>query len=564
MKLLSNKLALAAIAISILSAGCDQITFTDPEADPAQVESESTPEEQAEQPREYLAIGMPLGISTLDPTEVNEAHGLSAINMSGEGLYRQLPDGSHIEGVIANEPLLVEDNKLQFTIKDEAEWSDGSPVIAEDFVMAWRQLVDDGNRNYYGSIFNDVITNATEVQAGQKSPEELGVKAIDEKTLEITFTQAISNTKALKQLFSLPALYPVPSQFIPTIAEDSYGTASEKTLSNGPYTVDSWNEGWETWTFTKNPNYVNGQAYPTEQIFVQVTGDEEFAAEIYNLQVIDAYKSSEEQADSSANPLSTTYLMYNQYNSEEEMETPLANPEIRRIISQAIDKEELLNELGWEHQIANSLLPWGSSSTDAETVDADQLSHEFDQLLEENDYEALELTLSINESQAAMDLAEAIQKQVHEKIDGLSINIVVTRYDQQIDNIDDQAYDMAIRSKRTWNSQDPYQFYASYLTHNAMNDTGYSNAAYDALFEGKTTISDISDETYAQADAILAEDYAVTPLFNQLEKVTMRSEVVETSPFTETGNLYDFRNIRFNAGEKTVPLEPKNKEETEE
>lgn len=545
-------LAATTLLASLFIAGCDQISFTDPE-NPESV-SEKNEDDKPTLPRNYLAIALPQGIPTLNPSRVNDAFGLAAINMSGEGLYRLLPNGDIAEGIITDEPVKADANTLHYTIKEDAQWSNGLPVIAADFVLGWQTLVNSQESNYYGSILNGVVMNASAIQAKAADLNTLGVKAIDDKTLAVTLEKPIGDYPDLQQLFSFPALFPVPSQYLPTIDADKYGLTSGTTLSNGPYIINSWEKGWETWTFNKNYNFGDEAAYPTDQIFVQVAKSAEFAEQLYDQQAIDAFATQQSDAAGEAALLSTTYLQFNQYHTENETATPLADKTMRQILTQALNKQDLLTNLAWDYPVASAILPPALQESLAldlrapdQIVMSDQeLSAEFSRLLDEAGLEALQLELAIDESEEALALAQEIQSQLTAKIERLVVDIKVMRYDKLLNKINGQNYDLAIRTKSSFNTHDAGNFYASFMSENTMNDSGYANAAYDALMTQP-------DFNYQAAEKILADDFVVLPLFNKHFQFHSR-DVINASPMTQAGNLYDFRGITFAPGPQTIPL----------
>ncbi|MBR3296765.1 MAG: peptide ABC transporter substrate-binding protein, partial [Firmicutes bacterium] len=73
-----------------------------------------------------------------------------------------------------------------FKLRDDAVWSDGQPVKAQDFVYSWRRLVDPETASDYGYFLDGIVKNAAAIQAGEVAKEELGIEALDDKTLQIT------------------------------------------------------------------------------------------------------------------------------------------------------------------------------------------------------------------------------------------------------------------------------------------------------------------------------------------------------------------------------------------
>ena len=127
-------------------------------------------------------------IKTLDPQKNTDREGSDVINQLFEGLTGQDAKGAIIPG--AAESWTVSDDKKVYTFKlRDAKWSNGDPVTANDFVFAWRRLADPATASEY-AWFAELanIANAPEIVAGTKSPEELGIRAVDDHTVEVTLS----------------------------------------------------------------------------------------------------------------------------------------------------------------------------------------------------------------------------------------------------------------------------------------------------------------------------------------------------------------------------------------
>ena len=127
--------------------------------------------------------------SSLDPQIVEDVSGSDVIRDLFEGLMNQDADGNLIPGVATGYD--VSDDRLTYTfhLRDNAKWSDGKPVTAGDFVYGWRRLVDPATASpysWYGELM--AIEGVGAVMAGDAAPETLGVKAIDDLTLEVKLT----------------------------------------------------------------------------------------------------------------------------------------------------------------------------------------------------------------------------------------------------------------------------------------------------------------------------------------------------------------------------------------
>lgn len=169
--------------------------------------------------------------------EVSDRGSLTAINSVFEGLIDY--DGEEFVSSGA-ESYEVSDDSLVYTFKlrEDAVWVDSAgeevgKVTAEDYVYSWQMMADPENGAAYGYIFAGIVKNGTQIQNGEVPATELGVKAVDEYTLEVTTEVALPY---VLDVFAYPALKPFSKAAVEEFGED-YGMTPETTYYNGPYTI---------------------------------------------------------------------------------------------------------------------------------------------------------------------------------------------------------------------------------------------------------------------------------------------------------------------------------------
>ena len=121
-----------------------------------------------------------------------------------------------------------------FTLRDDIFWSDGVPVKAQDFVYAWQRVVNPDTASDYGYFLNDIVLNATAIQNGEMDPSELGIKALDDKTVEITLEAPCAYFLEICAFASL-----MPERQDVVEGSDNW-TEPENIVVNGPYKVTEW------------------------------------------------------------------------------------------------------------------------------------------------------------------------------------------------------------------------------------------------------------------------------------------------------------------------------------
>ena len=121
-----------------------------------------------------------------------------------------------------------------FTLRDDIFWSDGKPVTANDFVFSWRRLVNPDTAADYGYFLDNIVLNAAAIQAGEKKPEELGIEAVDEKTVKITLE---SPCAYFLSMCAFPTLMPLRQDVVE--GNDKW-TDPANIVVNGAYKVTEW------------------------------------------------------------------------------------------------------------------------------------------------------------------------------------------------------------------------------------------------------------------------------------------------------------------------------------
>jgi len=139
-----------------------------------------------------------------------------------------------------------------FSLRRDARWSNGQNVTAHDFVYAWRRLVDPRTAAAGSSFFADLLLNGKEILAGQLPPEDLGVVALDDYTLEVTLSRP---APYLLNVLSGTPYMPLNEAFV-SAQQDRYGADASNLLSNGPFKLDSWVHS-ASMSMSRNVHYWN-------------------------------------------------------------------------------------------------------------------------------------------------------------------------------------------------------------------------------------------------------------------------------------------------------------------
>ncbi|MCR4673055.1 MAG: peptide ABC transporter substrate-binding protein, partial [Lachnospiraceae bacterium] len=184
---------------------------------------------------------------TIDPGLISSVDGSTYTQHQFENLMKYAQTGEAMDesgniigtqivpGQAADYPEVSEDQTVYtFTLRDDIFWSDGEPVEAEDFVYAWRRVVDPATASEYGYFLDGIVLNASAIQAGEKDPSELGIEAVDAKTLKITLE---SPCAYFLEVCAFASLMPLRED---VVEAGSSWTDPENIVVNGPYKVTKW------------------------------------------------------------------------------------------------------------------------------------------------------------------------------------------------------------------------------------------------------------------------------------------------------------------------------------
>ncbi|WP_241957173.1 peptide ABC transporter substrate-binding protein [Mammaliicoccus fleurettii] len=280
-------------------------------------------------------------IPTMDPSLAADQVSFTTFAQTLEGLYVLDKDDKPIPGVAKDKPKKSSDGKT-WTIKlrDNAKWSNGDPVTAHDFVFAWQRSVDPETAAEFAYMFEN-IENAKEITAGDKKPEELGVKAIDDQTLEI---KLIKDVPWMESLLAFGSYMPQNEKFVKKHG-DKFGTTDKTTLSNGPYKLTEWKPE-DRWKLEKNEEYWDKDKVKVKEVNTKVVKNTQTAINMYQTGKLDMVgldaqnvKKYKERKDFSTESTSGSYF----FRINKEKNENLKNEDLRKAIAKSIDKKSYVD-----------------------------------------------------------------------------------------------------------------------------------------------------------------------------------------------------------------------------
>ena len=498
-----------------------------------------------------LSIATQGELATLDSALYNDVSSSDMIGQVFEGLYR-VKNGTEVEFGQA-ESVKVSDDGLTytFTLRDGLKWSDGSPVTAADFEYSYQRLADPKSGASVQSV--DVVKNAAAVRKGEKEVSELGVKALDDKTLEVTLEYP---APYLPKLLSGSRYMPV-SKAVHSAKGDKYGTSADNVVTNGPFTIQDWNGTNLEWKLVKNDNYWDAANVYLKDVQVQVIKENSTGADLFDAGQLDYTTLTDQfvQEYTGADDFHTASkatIGYLSFNTQREA---TANADLRRAIAQAFDKQVYadsviqdgskvlnnqvpkdfdVNEAGEDYQTAaGPMLEYNLEAAQADWAKAKAALGK----------DTIELQLLTSDVGLSKRTAEFLQAQLEANLPGLKLTISSVPLKNRLEFQRQSDFDIFYG---TWapDYQDALNFIEQYKTGGGINFAKYSNAEYDKLVEQARNeyAKDPAKRRQAliQAEVIgIKQDAVAAPIYQSATSYLLKARVknFEVMPFGRTINL---------------------------
>ena len=278
-------------------------------------------------------------VESLDPQQATDGTSFEVIADYTDGLMQMDIDGKAVWAIAESCDVSEDGLTYTFHLRD-AKWSNGDAVTAADFVFGWQRAVDPDVASEYSYMLSDIgqVKNAAEIIAGEKDKSELGVKAVDDKTLEVSLNVPVSY---FESLMYFPTFYPVNEKFFESCG-DTFATSPETTLSNGAFVLDSYEPAATAFHLTKNEDYWDTDRVSLSGLNYQVIQDSQQALMSYQSGDLDTTLVNGEQVDQVKDDpefqsIGAGYLWYVTSNINDVKE--LANLNVRKAMTMAIDRE---------------------------------------------------------------------------------------------------------------------------------------------------------------------------------------------------------------------------------
>lgn len=552
-KILAMVMALALLCATF--AACGDTSGTSSSAGTSSAASDSGDSSAAEEGETATGgSGGTLNMrNTMEPTSLNTllatyAYDFTPINAMIECLYRD--DENDVPQPAGAETVDISDDKLVYTfhLREDATWSNGDPVVATDYEFAWQQALNPEVASDYAYMLY-FIHNAEPYFNGEVEWSEVGVKVIDDYTLEVTLDNPLPYAT---DLFAFPTLAPINQKFYEEVGADKYATDAEYFCCNGMYELTEWSHNSQI-VFQKREDYWNADAVGPDEIVYKIITDSQAGLNSYLSREIDYtdLDSGEvvQQAEAAGfevgvKPARSSYYLI--VNTEDEF---MSNQNLRLALAYSIDKQALVDTVYQnDNQPMTSFTPpaiMGAAGADGPSFqealleergemypasgDLEKAQEYLQAALEELGCTVDELNLSIDcaDDSLRRNCATFLQEQWRQNlgIENIAVNSMQTK--QVSANRQSGDYCMSLGG---WSPDynDAINFLDLWVTDGGNNDSFWSNEEYDNLIAQATAEADeeVRQQYLFDAEEILAAEMPIIPLYWQCQNYSYNKDKI--------------------------------------
>lgn len=480
-----------------------------------------------------------LNLSTtapLDTIDISKSTGFGQTGNVFESFYRLGKNGKPTAGLAKTGTVSKDGKTWTFKIRD-SKWSNGDPIVAQDFVYSWKRSLNPKTASPYAYLFSGV-KNADAIVAGKKSPNALGISAPDKKTVVVKLNRPIAYFRVL---MAYPLFGPQNEKVVKKYG-NRYATKAQYQVYSGPFKIKGWNGTNDTWSFVKNNDYWDKKVVKLNKIHYQVVKSNNTGYQLYQQGKLDLTPLSSEQVknlksnnDFTQYPYSLVrFLLYNFKDKNAVNRKALNNKNIRLALSLSIDRDIVTKKVLGNGStlpkgfVANDLaanpktgIDFAKEQAVKNTVDYNPaLAKKYWQKgLQEIGQKSLTFdVLSSNDEADSDQLTQYLQSQWTKELKGIKINITNIPDKSTTSRAHQGNFDIYL-SHWGGDFNDPMTFMQIPMTGTSYNYGKWSNSEYDNLVKkaGNQDANnpDIRWNDLISAAKIVNSNQAITPIYQQ-------------------------------------------------
>ena len=555
-------LLLALLMLAGCGAPAAQETVPVPAA-PADAASADTAEDGD---YKVLNVGRMAELFDMDSTIATEADCLEVISAIIEPLFVTAADGTPVNALCASYETNEESTEYVFHIREDANWMNGVPVTADDFVFAWRRLVDPVTASEYSFMMEvAAVKNATPIISGELPIEELGVSAVDSKTLKVELDHPVSY---FLNLMTFPSFCPINEAFATELGSE-YALGADNLLCCGPFYMSAWDVGGNTYQLKKNPSYYDADKVNLDEINFQIIKDPQQTMLAYENGALDYVRLSGDQivkyqTMDGFTRIEEGYLWYLSPNlnpKSEEYSCGLENENLRMAIALSYDKDVICYEIlqdgstPADFAIPNRLAIGPDGKDFRETsplylqTDKAKAQEYWEAAKEELGVDEVTIELLYDDSDSTPLIAQFLQSEIENNLPGVHINLKSQPKKSRTELMQNREYQLGLTR---WGPDyaDPMTYLDMWTTGSTYNYGEWSNEEYDKLIADAN--GDLANryeerwEALKQAEALVMEHAVILPVYQKGTAAMVRPGITGLAFFpVGVGTIYKDVDVNF-------------------
>lgn len=520
--------------------------------------SETTKKETKEAISQSIVISTPAPISTLDTTQTTDKNTFTMVQHLFEGLTRFDETTTPVPGIAKTIDVSEDGKEYNFTLREDAKWSNGETITAHDFEYAWKRLLSPDTQGPNAYLLDNVV-NGLAIRNGEKPVDEVGFKATSDTEFKVTLENP---QPSFLSVLAIGWLAPQQQAYVEKTGA-AYGTNSDSLLYNGAFVLTNWDGTSDTWTLEKNKEYYDQEVVKLEEVSVQTLKEENTGISLFEGGDLDLVRISGQNVAQYSNldgyvtfnDVANSFLDFNKKEG-----SPLANLDLRKAIALAIDKDALTESvLADGSKPLNGLVPAGLYSNpetnedyrkysgDHVTYNVDEAKKHWKQAQKEVG-EKLEVNLLAADTDQGKKVSEYIQSQLEENLPGLKINVNLQPSNNVNQSRREKNYEISLSG---WiaGSSEIDSYFNLYVTNSSYNYGNYNNKEYtDLVVKAKTVDANDSNkqfEDYKKAEEILLEqDSAHVPVYQSASNYLVNPKIKNVE-YPSYGGYFFLRNAEL-------------------
>ncbi|EPS2707924.1 peptide ABC transporter substrate-binding protein [Cronobacter turicensis] len=458
--------------------------------------------------------------ASLDPAKAVGLPEIQVLRDLFEGLVNQNDKGELVPGVATQ--WQTNDNRIwTFTLRDNAKWSDGTPVTAQDFVYSWQRMVDPKTTSPFAWFFALAgLANAQAIIDGKQAPTQLGVSAVDAHTLKVTLDKPLP---WFPSLAANAALYPVQKA---SVEQGGDWTRPGKLVGNGAFVLKDRVVN-EKLVLTPNTHYWDNAKTVLTQVTFLPVNQESAATKRYLANDIDITESFpknlyQKLKKEIPNQVFTPPQLGTYYYAFNTQKGPTADPRVRLALSMTIDRRLMAEKvLGTGEKPAWRFTPdvtagFTPAPSEWEQMSQQELNAQAKTLLQAAGYgpaRPLNLTLLYNTSENHQKIAIAVASMWKKNL-GVEVKLKNQEWKTYIDSRNTGNFDV-IRASWVGDYNEPSTFLSLLTSTHSGNISRFNNPDYDKVLQqaAQENSAKARNDDYNSAERIISTQAPIAPIY---------------------------------------------------